>query len=58
VRGELAEVITGRKPGRISPEEITIFDSTGTPLEDVAAAATVYERAVAEGIGLEVDLGG
>ncbi len=58
VRAELADVITGRKPGRRSAEEITIFDSTGTALEDVAAAATVYEKAVAAGVGLAVDLGG
>ena len=32
VHAELAEVVTGRKPGRRSPEEITIFDSTGTAL--------------------------
>jgi alanine dehydrogenase len=57
VRAELAEVITGRKPGRISAEEITIFDSTGTALEDVAAAVAVYEKAVAAGVGLTVDLG-
>jgi len=57
VHAELAEVVTGRKPGRRSEEEITVFDSTGTALEDVAAAAIVYERAVASGRGLAVDLG-
>ena len=54
---ELADVVTGRKPGRSSAEEITVFDSTGTALEDVAAAAVVYERAVAAGVGLEVAFG-
>jgi alanine dehydrogenase len=58
VHAELADVVTGRKPGRRSAEEITIFDSTGTALEDVAAAAIVYERAVASGAGLDVVLGG
>jgi alanine dehydrogenase len=57
VHAELAEVVTGGKPGRSSPEEITVFDSTGTALEDVAAAVVVYERAVREGIGLRVALG-
>ena len=46
VRAELAEVIVGRKPGRRAPEETVIFDSTGTALEDVAAAVAVYEAAV------------
>ena len=57
VHAELADVVTGRKPGRRSDQEITVFDSTGTALEDVAAAAVVYERAMAAGLGLAVDLG-
>ena len=47
VYAELAEILDGRKAGRTSGEEITVFDSTGTALEDVAAAAAVYEKAVA-----------
>jgi alanine dehydrogenase len=46
VRAELWEVVTGRRPGRISAEEVVVFDSSGTALQDVAAAATVYERAL------------
>jgi len=41
VYAELGEIVTGRKPGRTSDEEIIIFDSTGTALQDVAAAAVV-----------------
>jgi ornithine cyclodeaminase/alanine dehydrogenase len=51
VHAELGEIVAGRKPGRTSKEEITIFDSTGTALQDVAAAAAVYERAIREGFG-------
>lgn len=58
VHAELAEVVSGRRPGRQSPEEIIVFDSTGTALEDVAAAALVYERARATGAGVPIDLGG
>lgn len=57
VRAELAEVIVGSKPGRVSKDEIIIFDSTGTALQDVAAAALVYQRAVSLGVGLSVELG-
>ncbi len=57
VYADLAEIVSGAKAGRRSPEEIIVFDSTGTALEDVAAAALVYERAVAAGHGLEIDLG-
>jgi alanine dehydrogenase len=51
VHAELADLVEGRRPGRESPEEVTVFDSTGTALEDVAAAAAVYERALASGRG-------
>ena len=46
IHAELAEVVAGRKPGRGTPEEIIVFDSTGTALEDVSAAAAAYEAAV------------
>jgi ornithine cyclodeaminase/alanine dehydrogenase-like protein (mu-crystallin family) len=49
VRGELAELVAGLKPGRREPDEITVFDSTGTALQDVAAAAAVYEAATTRG---------
>ncbi|MGI8741006.1 MAG: ornithine cyclodeaminase family protein [Bryobacteraceae bacterium] len=53
VHADLGEIITGQRSGRASPEEIIIFDSTGTALQDVASAAAVYERAVAVGCGTE-----
>ena len=57
VHAELAEVVVGRRPGRRSQTEITVFDSTGTALQDVASALLVYERAVAKGRGTVVQLG-
>jgi ornithine cyclodeaminase/alanine dehydrogenase-like protein (mu-crystallin family) len=45
VYGELAPIVAGDLPGRERDDEIIVFDSTGTALEDVAAAALVYERA-------------
>jgi len=47
VHAELAELVAGRKPGRISDDRVILFDSTGTALQDVAAAALIYERALA-----------
>lgn len=44
VHAELGEVLVGEISGRDSPDEIIIFDSTGTGLQDVAAAAAIYER--------------
>jgi ornithine cyclodeaminase/alanine dehydrogenase-like protein (mu-crystallin family) len=58
VRAELADIVSGKRVGRQSADEIIVFDSTGTALEDVAAAALVYERAVERGVGLRVALGG
>jgi len=46
VHAELADLVAGTRSGRISAEEITVFDSTGTALQDVAAAALIYERAL------------
>lgn len=48
---ELAEVVSGRFPGRASAQEITLFKSNGIAVEDVAAAARVYERAHHQGVG-------
>jgi alanine dehydrogenase len=56
VHAELGKVVAGRKPGRESSEEVVIFDSTGMALQDVAAAAAVYEKAVAAGRGTATDL--
>jgi ornithine cyclodeaminase/alanine dehydrogenase-like protein (mu-crystallin family) len=55
VRAELGEVVAGKKRGRISDDEIVIFDSTGAGFQDTAAAAIVYERARARGFGTEID---
>src|SRR5437588_8579127 len=56
VHAELGDVVTGRRPGRTRDDEITIFDSSGTALQDVAAAVVVYESARAAGRGTEVRL--
>ena len=55
VHAELCEVVAGMKPGRTSAEEITIFDSTGMALQEVVAAAAVYEKALSLGCGTFVN---
>jgi len=55
VHAELGAVIAGLKPGRESEEEIIVFDSTGTALQDVAAAAIVYDKAVKNKIGTSIN---
>jgi len=46
VHAELGEVVAGRKPGRVRDDEVIVFDSTGTGLQDVAAAIAAYRRAL------------
>lgn len=55
VHAELGEVVAGKRPGRESKEEITIFDSTGMALQDVAAAAFLYEKAQRAGAGVRLN---
>jgi len=56
VHASLAEIVAGQKPGRRNSKEITLFDSTGLGLQDVAAAALIYERALARGAGNRLSL--
>ena len=42
----IGDVIIGKRPGRTLDDEITVFDATGTALQDVATAAAVYEKAL------------
>jgi ornithine cyclodeaminase/alanine dehydrogenase-like protein (mu-crystallin family) len=53
---ELGQVITGDKPGRQTPEDITIFKSVGVAFQDVAVASLVYRRAVERGLGTDLIL--
>jgi ornithine cyclodeaminase/alanine dehydrogenase-like protein (mu-crystallin family) len=51
VRGELGAVLAGTSPGRRTDDETVVFDSTGTALQDAAAAAVVYRKALETGVG-------
>ena len=50
VHAEIGEIIAGKKPGRETPDEIIVYDATGTALQDTAAAALCYEKALEKGI--------
>jgi alanine dehydrogenase len=58
VHAELGEIVAGKKAGRTSQDEITVFDSTGMALQDAAAAAIVYEKATSSGKGKLIDFAG
>jgi alanine dehydrogenase len=55
IHGELADVICARVPARQNDDEVFIFDSTGTALQDVVAASAALSRAVERGVGAEVE---
>ena len=54
VHGEIGDVICGRTPGRTSDDEIFVFDSTGTALQDVAVASIAVQRAMERGAGIDI----
>jgi alanine dehydrogenase len=55
VYAELGELVAGKKIGRDSQQEIIVFDSTGMALQDVAAAAILYEKAERQNVGVRLD---
>lgn len=58
VVGDIGEVFIGKVAGRISPDEITLFESLGLAVEDLAAARAVHDAAVQSSAGTRVRLGG
>jgi alanine dehydrogenase len=55
-KDELGEILAGEKPGRESDDQITMFQSVGLAIQDVATARFLYQRAQAEGVGTEIPL--
>ena len=51
----IGEIITGRKSGRTSDSEITVFKSVGISAQDVAVGKLVYDKALKEEIGQNID---
>ena len=54
---ELCQIVSGEKPGRRSPEDITLFKSLGMAMWDVAAAKAAYDSAIARGVGVRIGAG-
>ena len=53
---EIGELLLGKRPGRRSPDEVTVYKSMGHATEDLAAAAVVYGEATARGVGSTLEL--
>ncbi|MFB6183911.1 MAG: ornithine cyclodeaminase family protein [Haloarculaceae archaeon] len=58
IHAQIGEVVAGQRPGRTDDDGVTVFDSTGLAIQDVAAAHVVYERADHEGTGTPFELVG
>jgi ornithine cyclodeaminase/alanine dehydrogenase len=56
VKGNLAEVVSGRVAGRASAAEVTVFKSCGLAIEDLVTARLAYTRAIARAIGTNIEL--
>ncbi|WP_280536232.1 ornithine cyclodeaminase family protein [Halopenitus sp. POP-27] len=56
IYAEIGEIVAGAKPGRTDDDGITVFDSTGLAIQDVAAARVTYEVANEAGAGTAFDL--
>jgi ornithine cyclodeaminase/alanine dehydrogenase-like protein (mu-crystallin family) len=55
---EIAEILSGKRPGRRSPEEITVYKSSGVPIQDLVTAREIERRAIERGVGTVLDIGG
>jgi ornithine cyclodeaminase len=56
VHAEIGELVAGTRPGRSSPDRITLYKSVGVAVQDGAAARLVLDAARAKGVGTEVEL--
>jgi alanine dehydrogenase len=51
IYGSLGEIVAGKKPGRQGSQEITVFDSTGLVIQDLALGWAIFQRAKERGLG-------
>jgi alanine dehydrogenase len=54
VVAELAEIVAGTASADFDADDVVVFDSTGSAIQDVAAAGIIYERAAARDIGVSM----
>jgi ornithine cyclodeaminase len=55
---EIAEIVSGKRPGRENDSEITYYKSIGVPIQDLLTAQHMARTAAKKGVGIEIDIGG
>ena len=58
ILGEVGDILTGNLEGRKTDNEITLFESLGLAVEDIASAEYIYQKALEKDMGTSVELGG
>lgn len=56
VHAEIGEIVGGNKPGRTAADQITLYKSVGVAVQDAVAAQLVYEAAIQQRVGTEIQL--
>ena len=56
VHAEIGEIVSGARPGRTAPDEVTLYKSVGVAVQDAVAARLVYDAALARRLGRDVTL--
>lgn len=55
---EIAELVSGARPGRRDDTEVTYYKSSGVPIQDLVTAQHIERRAIARNMGTVLDIGG
>jgi ornithine cyclodeaminase len=56
IHAELGEIVSGVAPGRVDPDDVTLYKSVGVAVQDAAAASLVLAAATEAGVGTHVDM--
>jgi ornithine cyclodeaminase/alanine dehydrogenase-like protein (mu-crystallin family) len=56
IHAEIGELVSGARPGRTAPDQVTLYKSVGVAAQDAAAAALVLAAARERGLGIDVEV--
>jgi alanine dehydrogenase len=56
ILGEIGDVLSGTAPGRLAPDDVTVYKSLGVAAQDLVSALVVYRHALERGLGTAAEL--